>query len=211
METINVYLASELKESFPEGFESAHKSWQEDHATDIFWQDEIIECMKEIFKVSGVTLQNYSIGGQGTFLTCSIPTYWNELAECDMIVDDYTGQKAYTWIKENLLNGAKFKRVNYTYENESGRKVKSWRYDITKKDGESWSCEFTGICYDHDFIESLLDDIKSGCTLHEAFCNLANKADKLIEDEAESQMTESYFITHADANDYKYTESGNRI
>ena len=186
MKTIKVYSASELKESFSEGFESAHKSWREDHASDIFWQDEIIDSMKKLFEKSGVNLQNWSIGDSNSWLKCEFSGYEYDSDEDNSIsTGDLTGNQAYAWIKENLIDGAKFKRVNYKYENESGRKVSGWRYDLTKKNGESWSCEFTGVCYDHDFIDSLLDDIKSGCTLHEAFYNLADKAEELINNEIE--------------------------
>lgn len=212
MDTIKVYSASELKELFPEGFESAHKSWCEDHASDIFWQNEIIESMKALFEKSGVNLRDYSIGDSNSWLKCEISSYEYDSDEDNSIgTGDLTGNQAYAWIKENLIDGAKFKRVNYKYENESGRKVSGWRYDLTKVNGESWSCEFTGVCYDHDFIDSLLDDIKSGCTLHEAFCNLASEAQKLTNNEIEDQMSESYFVNHADANDYKFTESGQQV
>ena len=150
MTTVKLFSASELKNKYPEGFESAHESWRKNHAD-------------------------------------------------------------YAWIKDNVIDGAKFKRVNYTYENEAGCKVSGWRYDLTKKNGESWSCEFTGVCYDHDFLDSLLDDIKSGCTLQEAFCNLASTYQKLLNNEIEDQMSESYFVDHADANEYKFTKTGQQI
>lgn len=44
--------------------------------------------------------------------------------------------------------------------------------------------------------------------LSESFCGLADKAGKLFEAEYRDQMSKSYFIDHADANGFKYTESG---
>ena len=56
METIEVYSANELKEKFPEGFEYAHEKWQNNHSSDIFWTDEIMDSLKGIFKASGIKL-----------------------------------------------------------------------------------------------------------------------------------------------------------
>jgi hypothetical protein len=208
MDTIKIYSASELKESFPKGFERAYKSWQEDHASDIFWTDEIMDSLKATFKKCGVNLINWEISDSSPcFVKFTIPTYYSELADCDMLVDDYTGRRATNWIKTEL--GLKTtKRVKWSAKDENGRKISGIRYDITKTDGKDWSCEFTGVCYDHDFIESLLEDIHNGQTLSESFHGLADKAGKLFENEYRDQMTESYFIAHADANGFKYTESG---
>lgn len=205
MNTITVYSASELKEKFPDGFEKALKNWQ-DHASDeIFWSDEIIDSMKSLFYASGVNLINWSIGA---YSPCTVRFEMPEDGE-DYInaLEDYTGQKAYNWIKKNVLDGSKFKRI--TYNKKLGGK--GWRYDITKTDGSSWSCGFTGYCSDHDFIESLLDDIRGGCTLSDAFHNLADTAGHLLESECEYQQSEEYFLDNADANEYQYTENGQMI
>lgn len=156
---------------------------------------------------AGVNLNDYSLGESNSWIKVSIPTYWSEIADNEILTDDLTGKKAYNWIKENVLDGAKFKRVQFTYK-DNGRKIRGWRYDITKKNGESWSCEFTGYCADHDFVESLLDDIKGGCTLLESFLNLATCYEKLLNAEIEDQMSESYFIDHAESNNYQFTEDG---
>lgn len=208
MNTIKVYSASELKDLFPEGFESAHTNWERDHATDIFWSDEIIDSMKAIFKACGVNLINYSVSdSNSSWVKFTIPTYWSELAGHDILVDDYSGRRALNWVKDALELGS-VKRVKYLYKNESGRKVNGIRYDVTKEDGQDWSCEFTGVCYDHDFLDSLLEDIHNGQTLSDAFHGLADKAEKLLEAEYRDQMSESYFVDHADSNEYQYTESG---
>ena len=201
MDTIKVYSASELKEQFPEGFEKAYKNWQDHQAGDIFWSDEIMDSLKAIFKVSDINLINWSIGMDSeSWVRFEMP----EDDEWDNLIENYTGQKAYNWIKENVLDGAKFKRV--TYNNKDGGK--GWRYDITKVNGQPWSCEFTGYCADHDFIESLLDDVRTGSTLSDAFHGLADCAMRLLEQESEDQNSEDYFLDFADANDFQFTEDG---
>ena len=201
--TIKTYTASELKEQFPEGLENALEHWREDQ-TEIFWTDEIVESLKGLFKKAGINLINYEIGAYSpSWVRFEMPEdgedYLNPL-------EDYAGQKAYNWIKSNILDGAKFKRV--TYNKKYGGK--GWRYDLTKKDGKAWSCGFTGYCADDDYLDSLLDDIRGGCTLSEALHNLSDCAAHLLESEQKDQASEEYFIDHADANEFKFTEDGNR-
>lgn len=206
MDTITVYSASELKKKFPNGFEHALNQWENDHTSNVFWTDEIMDSMKAVFKKVGLTLKDWSIsGGSSCYVKFSIPTYWSELADTDLLVDDYTGKKAERWLKESLLDGASFKRVNYEVDGEKG-----FRYDLFGN-GESVSCPLTGVCFDHDFIDSLPDDVKSGCTLFEAFDNLADCAGKLFYNEWKNQISEEYFIDLADANDWQFTENGRMV
>lgn len=212
METIKVYSASELKEQFPDGFERAHKKWCDAVSCEpLDWSGEIMDSLKAMYKQADIDLKDWAISDcSPSWVKINIPTYWSELAQDDLLVDDYTGQKALVWVKD-AYDLKSVKRVNYTYVNDKGQKVKSFRYDITKKDGTDWDCGFTGVCYDHDFIDSLLGDIHSGCTLSEAYHNLADKAGKLFYDEYISQCEESYFVDHAEANEYQFLEDGTQI
>jgi hypothetical protein len=195
MKTITVYTPQELHDKFPEAFERAHEKWR-DEMTDIPWTDEIMDSLKAVFEHAGIHLQDYSISSEG----------YRSYIKFGMDDDeqDLTGQKAYTWIKANLLDGAKFRRV--TYDKKLGGK--GWRYDITKKDGTAWCCEFTGVCFDDDFVDSLLDDIRGGGTLYEAFKNLANCASHLFELEEEYMRSEDEFLIQ---DHLQFTEDGRMV
>lgn len=209
MDKITVYSITELKEQSPDGFKYAMQEWVDTVSSGpLFCQDEIMDSLKATYKHAGITLNNWSISDSSqSWVKITLPTFWSELA---LLVDDYFGKLALKWIK-NAYDLKSVKRVNFTYVNENGCKVKSFRYDITKKDGTSWDCEFTGVCYDRDFMESLLDDIKSGCTLLDAYNNLADKAGKLLYDEYISQCEESYFLDFAEANEYRFLPNGEMI
>jgi hypothetical protein len=187
METIKVYDINELKEQFPDAFEKVLNKWQ-NNQDEVFWQEEIIESLKETFKSAGLSLNNWSLGGQGSYVKFTMPTYWSELAECDMLVEEYEGKRAFNWLKE-AFDLKSYRRVYYT--NHLGKK--SHRYDFTKlgsnKDWD-WSCEFTGYCADHDYLESLFNDIHDGMNLEDAFRNLADVCVRLIEQEEEYQRSE---------------------
>jgi MoaA/NifB/PqqE/SkfB family radical SAM enzyme len=124
------------------------------------------------------------------------------LADNDSLVDDYTGQRAYQWIKEQL--GIKsFERVNYTRRDRQG-----FYYNIIRNDGKVMSCPFTGYYADDYFLYNLLNDIKEGFILKEAFFNLADCAARIIEDELEFQQSEENFIDYTESNEIFFDENG---
>lgn len=205
---IDVYNIQELKEKFPDAFDKAYEEFKEGVSNDPYlpWQEEIMDSLKATFKFAGVTLHDWSIGAYHySHVKFSIPTYWSELAEEDLLVDDYEGELAYNWLKETF-DIKDFKRVACQYEGKT-----HYRHDFTKLDGSNWSCEFTGVCFDHDYLESLFECIHDGMNLKDAFSNLADEARKLFEAEYENQLSEEYFLEEADTNEYEYTEDGEKI
>lgn len=205
---IKVYTIQELKENFPDAYDKAFEEYKNDVAQDPYlpWSEEIIGSMKATFKHAGVTLLDWSIGTYSpSYVKFSIPTYWSELAEEDILVDDYEGELAYGWLKE-AFDLKDFKRVEFQYDGKT-----HYRHDFKNLDGSDWSCEFTGICFDHDFLESLFECIHDRMNLRDAFSNLADVAAKLFENEYEAQLEEEYFVDFAMGNDYEYTEDGDKI
>jgi hypothetical protein len=207
MKSVKLYTASELKELFPSSYLYAYKKYQEDN-NEIFWQDETMESLKGTFKYANVTLNDWEISDcSPSWVKFTIPTFWSDLEQEDLLVDDYTGKIAMKWLKETF-DIKKAKRVSYI--NYEGKKASRW--DLFKEDGKPWDGEFTGYCGDYDFINSLFEDIgKNNCTLYEAFDNLASVAGKLFEAEYEYQMSEEFFIEHTEMNDWYFSESGIRV
>lgn len=218
--TYETYDIHELKEKFPEGFEYALEKWQEDCWQDIFWMEEICDSMKKLFHVAGINLRDWELGANcpnyvsfdDFDVEIDNPDYDEEDEDSEEYIEvssrDIYKKDAEKWIKDFILNGATWKRETYEYENEKKKIVKGFRYDIKKKDGSDWSCEFTGVCFDHDFIDDLLENVRLGESLYDSLKWLADKCGKLIEQELETQQTEEYFIDHADANQYEFTEDG---
>jgi hypothetical protein len=68
-------------------------------------------------------------------------------------------------------------------------------------------CPFTGVCFDEDFIESLLKDIKQGESLGDAYQNLALVAGKLMESEIEQVNSEENFLEQ----EHLYTIDGRMV
>lgn len=178
MKTITLYTPEELKKENPEGFERAHE-WYKSTNDEIPWSDEIIASLKAVFKASGIHLFDWSIS-----------TYDHSYVKFEMESDvqELTGQRALAWIENNLLADLRERR---TFINRV-KKYETW-HDFTKY-GEIPSCPFTGVCFDEDMIESLLNSIKSGDTLGEAYHSLADTAGELFEGEMEQAQSEEEFL-----------------
>ena len=205
---IDAYTIEELKEQFPAAYDKASEEFKKDISNDPYlpWQEEIMGSLKATFKHAGVSLQDWSIGVYSySHVKFFIPAYWSELAEEDMLVDDYEGKSAYKWLKD-AFDLKSYKRV--AYKNHLGKPAH--RYDFKKLDGTDWSCEFTGYCADHDFLESLFESVAcDGLNIKDAFRNLADVAAKLFENEEEYMMSEEYFL---ESNyDSFYTKDGNLV
>ena len=140
METVNVYTIKELKEEFPEEYNKAFGKFQQEQYEDIPWRNELLGSFTKTFEMAGVNLQNYSLGLSQSSVRFTMPTYWSELAECDMLVEDYTGQRAKNWLK-GAFEIHSVKLVHY--KGDKGKSCK--RYDFRNGDGTYWE-GFTGYC-----------------------------------------------------------------
>lgn len=181
MKTVKLYTPAELKKKNPEGFESALQHFR-DGNNDIPWTDEIMDSLKALFKATnGVYLRDWSIDAYG-YSYVRVEFNQDEAG-------DLTGNRALAWLENNLLGDL---RVNRSFLSRVKQYSGKW-YDFTKY-GEIPSCPLTGVCFDEDYIESLLKSIKAGDTLKEAFENLADVASKLFQAEIEGQDSEENFL-----------------
>lgn len=200
---ITVYSIEELKEKFPDAYDKEYNIYRQsvENSPYMAWQSEIMDSLNATFKKSNVTLKDWSIGTyQSNWARFTIPTYWSELADEDSLVDDYTGELAYNWLKESF-GISSFERIEYMDENNHI----AIQYDFKILDGQDWDCEFTGYCADYDFLASLFESIYDGRTLNYAYENLANVAGKLFEQELEFVLSEECFLEN---NGNCYTKYG---
>lgn len=187
--TITLYTAEELKSANPEAFEKALERYQNEQA-EVFWADETIESMKEVFKASGIALREYNID-------YSWPSGSAVRFDMENDVFDLTGVRAQAWLENNLLSGLRIPFYG----------PKRWevaKYGSYYRPGMIKPCPFTGYCADDDFLESLQKDIKDGECLGDAYKNLAVEAGKMLESELEYQNSEEHFLEQ----DYQFTYDG---
>ena len=194
---IKLYSASELRDQYPDGFENALEHWR-DSQDEIFWMNETIDSLKALIKASGLYLRDWSLG------TESYRSYINIDWELDVAI--LSGQRAMAWLENNLLSDLRIKKNTKDYlKYNNGYIEKSLRpYSV----GKIPPCPFTGYCADDTYLDSLIKDITNGCTLEEAYNNLAGVCSRMLENDLDNQNSEEYFLDHADVNQYQFTEDG---
>ena len=187
--TIKTYDINELT---PEAQQRALDHWVEHHHA-IFWRDEILESLTALFDhCNGVTLKNYSLDYCQSWLTLSFD-------EDD--ARQLQGARAMAWIENNLIYGL---RISWR-----GIKRKELsKYGRYYRPGMVKPCPFTGLCYDDEYIDALLKDIKEGATLEQAFEWLVGTYQKMYTSEIEEQQSLEYFKEHASANEYQFLKDG---
>lgn len=188
-----LYTAHELKELFPEAFEKALKEYA-DSLSDIPWQDEAMDSLKAVFEKSGIKLTDWSIGSYN-------PSYVRfDMGEAG----ELSGKRAFAWLENNLLSKL---RMPWTGK----RRTETRRYRSGYRPGEVESCPLTGYCFDDDLIKALVDEVRSGSTLKEAYNNLADVTRKQFEAEWEYATSEEGFLGTSEANHYEYDRHGNQV
>lgn len=176
--TKTLYTQQEMRERDEDTYWKAYNRWAEGY---FGWTDEIIESLKAVCEQAGVTIKDYSLGGWSGYkwrFEMPEPCMWDAdpyLADRNAL-NYMSGTRALTWFENNILS---YLRIPWV-----GKK----RWDLAKygkyyRPGMVKPCPFTGYCADEDFLNSIVSDIKDGCTLGEAFQNLGRLAHKLIQQE----------------------------
>ncbi len=232
--TKTLYTAAELKIHAPGSFKTAQKAYQQDVAEDDFTANEIFDSLEGLFAAAGVRLYDYQLSAYGrSYLRAEFP------GEDADKVSQLKGPRALAWIENHLLGPLRIPYISLRVAREreqerAGLYAQTWAKETTKeqrktllaqakslrrytsrlhyKPGSVPDCPFTGTCYDQDFLGALIKDIEAdGGTLKSAFTCLADVFTKLLEDDQEYRSTEEAFIETAEANDWEYTEDGERV
>ena len=203
MKTIEttLYTPHELREAHPEGYKRALREW-ETRDNEIPWCDKIIDSLEAVFKAADVKLCDYSIS------TCSHSYVRFVFRQCEPMSDpgdiaEFTGKRAMAWLENHLFGPLR----------TPWRGPKRWRvsrYGRAYHAGRVKPCPLTGYCADEDFMQSLVNDVRSGSTLKDAFRTLADVAAKMMGDEDEYQRSEEAFL-ECDDGEPKYTEDGDLL
>jgi len=193
MRQITVFSITELSEKAKEKAIENYRSKN----YEIFNANEIFESLKTLFEVcNGVRLNDYSLGEYNSYL--DIQFNRDEVGEL-------SEKRALAWIENNLLCELRIPDGIHAKYRDYMRYGQYYRANMIQP------CPFTGICYDEDFLQSLLKDIKEGSTLKEAFEGLASEYQRIINNEIEYQNSEAYIVEHMEVNEYEFTEEGEQI
>lgn len=203
MKTIELKIYS-FDELSHEAKEKAIQQYRENNI-EFFWLDEIFESLQSLFSSCyNINVFDYHLDVSNSRL--KVKFSYDEIA-------NFTGKRALAWIENNLLCNIRYKHgIRYI-------KKRIWKSDCVKNPqkldgafinlaGKIKECPFTGYCTDDDFLSRLLDDIKSGSTLKEAFEALASEYQKILNAEIDFQNSDEYISDYLIQNDYEFLESG---
>lgn len=209
---VNLYEYDELSDSAKE----RARDWYR-HGMEYAWLDEWIDSARAFAEATGTTLKDYSIG------LCS-HSYFHiaEVTTIPWFVDgqnELTGLRLRTWIINNVLpNLVKGKYYGKGYRGENGKYVHKFRH--SKIQMEYDNCPLTGFCGDQDFIQPLLDFVncpdsgwngtRKNCTYNDLLNECFDEGLAGIINDLEHQESDEYIEEQIQANEYEFTEEGER-
>lgn len=177
--TYGAYTLAELEARYPGAYEHAIDVLRDRVMADEFALDqtmgELMASLRGMAAMSGVNLKDWSIGTYGyAHLSVTFPNEdWGDSA------GDLTGQRALTWITNNLT-------AHYPVVPVTQRKY-PW-----ERGGKRIECPFTGAWCDDTLTAGLVEAIESGDTLRGAWESLAGVIQQLLQNEDEYHATEAY-------------------
>lgn len=180
--TETLYKYDELSEDAKERALEDHR--QRVYSEPLDWGEEILQSLKGLIDACDLRLVDYSLGLDRSWLEVSLP----------YDVQGLSGKRAMAWIENNLLwklripygihkKYKEYQKYNPSYDDNHLRP-----YDA----GKILPCPFTGYCADDDFLDALLEAVRDGETLQDAFRRLARTYQKIVEQEYEYQASEDY-------------------
>lgn len=192
-ESVNVFTFEELSDRAKE----SARDWWRELATEPAWADEWRTSLTAFCNATGIEARDWDIGYPGTYIRYEFPYHITE------DVMNLTGIRLRTWLINNWLpHFRKGKYLGWV----NGRAVHS-KCQLTYDD-----CPLTGYCGDMALIQPLLDfvakpddrDLDSLIT-----CCLYGWAHE-YEADIEAQQADEYIDDCLIANEYEFTENGQR-
>lgn len=208
--TIEAYEYNELSD---EAKAVALKNHQErcDRSSYVPWKDEIFESLKSVVEWADFKLMDWSIG---PYSNSYIKVRHNNNEACE----EFSGRRAFAYMENHFFGPLRLrwhgaKRWAMAKHNAAYRSCHAPSSTVRQCycAGRVPPCPLTGVCFDEDFIDALMKDLREGATLKDAIEWLSNKAVELMEAECESQRSEEYFIEECSANAIVFDENGNII
>lgn len=191
--TVKLYKFEELSDKAKE---KARNWYRDGISQDMPWMDETVQSLKAVFKASGITIKDWSLGAYNQ----------NNFVRFDMgDAESLTGKRALAWLENNLFNGLRIGDMKW-----KEKRKEYLGYGDAYRPGKVPPCPLTGYCADDDFLDYLKKSVKSGDTLKEAFQGLADECGKLLEAEYEHQTSDEAVDESIEINGYEFTEDGKR-
>lgn len=187
---ISVYKFAELSDAAKEKV----RTWyREGNDLDNRNGREAMDSLKALFdNMCGVDLSDWRIGPYRSFIR--VVFYRDEVGEL-------SGKRAIAWLENNLLYKLRIPFV-------SEKRWKLSKYGACYRPGMIKPCPFTGVCWDELIIDDIRTSLRSGMTLADSLCGLADTLQSTLESEDEYQNSDAVIDENMIETDYEFTEDG---
>ena len=150
--------------------------------------EECMESLQALCKLAGVTLKDWSIGPDRSWLKVDL----DHTAGCDRDYDlgELAGPRAVAWIENNIFGRLRTSWRPATVPlNDEWARIHGKYARRYEKPGEVPSCPLTGVCFDEDLLSAFRGRDMT-ITLRARFESLAGIISKIAESELEYQEGE---------------------
>lgn len=193
--TRTLYTFDELSD---EAKERAYQNWSPEY----FWHDDNVKSLNAFCDALNIRLQSYSYGDRGSHVSADF--------NIDTNAEELTGLRLRTWIINNIFpnitKGKYYGKLSGTYPNMKHVK----RYSRIQRD---YDFALTGYCMDETLTRPLfefVDKPTNGTTLEDILEDCLESWRIAAEKDFEYSQSFEAFAEHAEANEYEYTEEGDR-
>lgn len=194
-ETITIYSISELLE---DAQKVAHSEYL-NKGFEYFWLDDYLASLKKFAECFNIKIKNYSL--------CSYDCYVNY----SIITNDTN-----YFLQESLENMSGLRLARYIHNNFYSYMYEFktfWKGDKKRKSKiqKVCVCPFTGYCGDMDLLDPVLKFLAkpdNNTTFADLFDSCIDSFVAAVKSDCEHQESLPYFIEHAEANNYEFTEDG---
>jgi hypothetical protein len=197
---VNLYKFSELSE---QAKERAIQDWRSED-TEYTWQEENKKSMQAFADLFPIKVKDWSYGGQGSFF--SFYFY------ADDAIEELTGQRLATYIWNNYrsdIYSFKCYSICNGHKNAVGVNGKL-RHSKIQMIGDG--CSLTDYCMDYALTKPLFEFMKKpdSRNFKELLQDCFDEWIKACEEDIEVQNSDEYIKDTLEANDYEFTEDGER-
>lgn len=190
-----IYTLPELRDLDHRAYEKALDAMRKMLQGDQFYTDEIYASLKAVLEACGVSI-GHRMGFSYHNPHFNIEHYYQQE------IADLCGPRAMAWLENNLLAD-----LRIPWSGKVRNMVR--KHGAYYRPGMILPCPLTGMCYDHDFIDSLVQDARSGrITLGDSFRGLRDLADRIAESEMEYRLSEEALLEDAECNGFEFTAEG---
>lgn len=194
-ETIAIYSISELSEDAQKVSHSEYLN----KGFDYIWLDEYIDSLKKFAEYFNLKIKNYSLGG------------WDSSVDYAIMWSQYDSRYA-----EDVENLSGLRLARYLHNNKYWCMYEFktfWKGSKKRKSKiqKVCDCPFTGYCGDMDLLAPILKFLAkpdNNTTFADLLDSCIDGFVTAVKTDCEYQESLQYFIEHAEANNFEFTEVG---